>query len=69
MIMLTKNKEMIQKTIGERKLPCEGIKGLHDPDFQSLRPITLLKVAYKLFARALLYVCLQLLLMEVIDED
>jgi hypothetical protein len=69
MMMLIKKKEMIQKTIVERKLPCEGIKGLHNPDFQSSRPITLLKVAYKLFARALLYVCLQLLLMEVIDED
>lgn len=69
MMMLIKNKEMIQKTIGERKLPCEGIKGIHNPNFQSLRPITLLKVAYKLFARALLYLCLQLLLMEVIDED
>jgi hypothetical protein len=67
MMMLIKNKEMIQKTIGERKLPCEGIKGLHNPDFQRSRPITLLKVAYKICARALL--CLQLLLMEVIDDD
>jgi hypothetical protein len=69
MMMLIKNKEMMQKTIGERKLPCEGIKGLHNPDFQSSRPITLLKVAYKLFASSLLYLYLQLLLMEVIDDD
>jgi hypothetical protein len=66
---MIKSKEMIQKTIGEKKLPCEGIKGLHNPFFQSSRPITLLKVAYKIFARALLYLCLQLLLMEVIVDD
>jgi hypothetical protein len=35
MMIVIKNKEMIQKTIGERKLPCEGIKGLHSPGFQS----------------------------------
>jgi len=45
------------------------VKESHNPDFQISRPITLLKVAYKLFARTLLYVCLQPILMEVIDED